>query len=461
MKNKLLNTAAVLAVSLLTPAFFTTPTNAATPPDSCFAFDAASNTITDYYDTEGNVTGAPACTKDVDIPSSIGGVEVTSIGNSAFESNQLTSVTIPDSVTSIGNGAFSYNQLTSVTIPDSVTSIGDSAFSSNQLTSVTIPDSVTSIGIGAFSYNQLTSVTIPNTVTSIGNSAFAYNQLTSVTIPDSVTSIGIGAFYSNQLTSVTIPDSVTSIGEFAFAYNQLTSVTIPDSVTSIGDYAFVFNQLTSVTIPDSVTTIGEAAFAANNPAHSYYDLAEGLVTEEEYMATIEYVRLHTNSPSNPNNLQDSMFMDDDINYGGHLINPAQVTVNYADTAGKELAPSVTMTGVGLSSYKVSENDTNDLSRYFRIGATQQFTAPQISGYSIITPTSPYTYTLANAINTVNFTYSNPTPANPNTPTNASLQNVPRAPDSGVGTPGSIGIITLIAMLALPVLAVIYKYALRR
>jgi len=329
MKNKLLNTAAVLAVSLLTPAFFTTPTNAATPPDSCFAFDAASNTITDYYDTEGNVTGAPACTKDVDIPSSIGGVEVTSIGNSAFESNQLTSVTIPDSVTSIGNGAFSYN--------------------------------------------------------------------------------------------------------------QLTSVTIPDSVTSIGDSAFAYNQLTSVTIPDSVTTIGEGAFGANNPTHSYYDFNEGLVTEEEYMATIEYVQLHTTNPSNPNNLQDSMFMDDDINYGGHLINPAQVTVNYADTAGKELAPSVTMTGVGLSSYKLSENDTNDLSRYFRIGATQQFTAPQISGYSIITPTSPYTYTLANAINTVNFTYSNPTPANPNnptpanpnTPTNASLQNVPRAPDSGV------------------------------
>jgi len=285
-----------------------------------------------------------------------------------------------------------------------------------------------------------------------------------------VTSIGYGAFSVNQLTSVTIPDSVTSIGDFAFYINQLTSVTIPDSVTSIGDFAFYINQLTSVTIPDSVTSIGESAFVANNPTHSYYDLAEGLVTGEEYMAIIEYVRLHTANPSNPNNLQDAVYIEDQTNYGGHLINPAQVTVNYADTAGKELAPSVTMTGVGLSSYKVSENDTNDLSRYFRIGATQQFTAPQISGYSIITPTSPYTYTLANAINTVNFTYSNPTPANPNnpttpanpnTPTNANLQNVPRAPDSGVGTPGSIGIITLIAMLALPVLAVIYKYALRR
>src|SRR5574344_68523 len=181
----------------------------------------------------------------------------------AFAYNQLTSVTIPDSVTSIGMSAFYDNKLTSVTIPDSVTSIGMSAFYDNKLTSVTIPNSVTSIGNFAFSENQLTSVTIPNSVTSIGNFAFESNQLTSVTIPNSVTSIGEYAFASNQLTSVTIPNSVTSIGMGAFASNQLTSVTIPNSVKSIGDYAFDNNQLTSVTIPNSVTSIGMGAFAYN------------------------------------------------------------------------------------------------------------------------------------------------------------------------------------------------------
>jgi hypothetical protein len=168
--------------------------------------------------------------KAVVIPEKIGPWPVTSIRDSAFYSEKLTSVTIPGSVTSIGKEAFRGNQLTSVTIPGSVTSIGERAFAYNQLTSVTIPGSVTSIGGGAFSQNQLTSVTIPGSVTSIGDAAFSYNQLTSVIFPGSVTSIGREAFYHNQLKSVTIPGSVTSIGGSAFSQNQLTEVILPANV---------------------------------------------------------------------------------------------------------------------------------------------------------------------------------------------------------------------------------------
>jgi len=262
----------------------------------------------------GTVTDCDSSVTKANIPHTIKGVTVTSIGDQAFYNcTSLTSVTIPDSVTSIGDRAFRYcisltsvtipdsvtsigeeafygcwdltrliipgsvtsidkdafcfcSSLTSVTIPDSVTSIGDSAFyGCESLTSVTIPDSVTSIGSCAFyGCASLTSVTIPDSVTSIGGSAFyGCTSLTSVTIPDSVTSIGGSAFYNcKSLTSVTIPGSVTSIGWSAFyGCASLTSVTIPDSVTSIGDYAFYgCTSLTSVTIPDSVTSIGDYAF---------------------------------------------------------------------------------------------------------------------------------------------------------------------------------------------------------
>ena len=216
----------------------------------------------------GTVTDCDSSVTKANIPHTIKGVTVTSIGDQAFYNcTSLTSVTIPDSVTSIGDRAFRYCiSLTSVTIPDSVTSIGEEAFYGCwDLTRLTIPGSVTSIDKDAFCFcSSLTSVTIPDSVTSIGDSAFyGCESLTSVTIPDSVTSIGSCAFYGcASLTSVTIPDSVTSIGGSAFyGCTSLTSVTIPDSVTSIGDYAFYgCESLTSVAIPGSVTSIGWSAF---------------------------------------------------------------------------------------------------------------------------------------------------------------------------------------------------------
>ena len=87
---------------------------------------------------------------NVIIPGSINDKKVVAIGGFAFDSKQLISVVIPNTVTSIGNSAFGNNQLTNIIIPNSVTSIGSNAFWGNQLTSVTIPNSVKNIGDYAF-----------------------------------------------------------------------------------------------------------------------------------------------------------------------------------------------------------------------------------------------------------------------------------------------------------------------
>ena len=136
-------------------------------PSACFAYSVTtiySGTtmlkITDYYDYQGNSSSNSACPRDVVIPKGIEGKVVTTIGLRAFQSNSLTSVTIPSSVTFIGSYAFQSNNLTSVTIPSSVTSIGSYTFAYNNLASVTIPSSVTSIGSNAFKYNPSLSTTI-------------------------------------------------------------------------------------------------------------------------------------------------------------------------------------------------------------------------------------------------------------------------------------------------------------
>ena len=233
-----------------------------------------------------------------------------SITENAFRSyNNLTSITIPNSVTTIGSDAFTGSGLSSVTLHcpniepwfyklnikevilgDEVTSIGGSAFlNCSSLTSVKIGSNVKTIGSAAFSgCSSLTSVTIGKSVTDIGSSAFQdCNNLTDISIPDGVTNIGSFAFGNcNNLTYISIPESVTTIGAGAFdntawynyqpegmvyagkvAYKYKgimpanTSLKIEDGIKSLSDMAFFScNNLASVTVPNSVTSIGSSAF---------------------------------------------------------------------------------------------------------------------------------------------------------------------------------------------------------
>ena len=270
-------------------------------------FDSFNGKIVRY---EGNQT-------DVVIPTEIEGIAVTKIGNHAFASHNIATITIPKGIISIEDYAFHFNQLTNITLPSSLTSIGKGAFKHNKLTSITIPSGVTNISDYLFEENNLITIIIPEGVTNIGKYAFSCNDLTSITIAESVTSIGDSAFQSNNLTSVIVEGdafrfnetwtkynipielmpgvinynemyfdsvngrivyykgsetnvvipaeiegiAVTSIREWVFTNKNLTSVIIPNSVISIGNYAFASNNIETITIPESVTSIGRGAFS--------------------------------------------------------------------------------------------------------------------------------------------------------------------------------------------------------
>ena len=231
--------------------------------------------------------------------------DVTTIGDSAFRTNALTSVVLPEGLTSIGSNAF-YNckNLVSVTIPSTLVSVGARAFMScnalkgvyisdlsawckidfnnansnplnianklylnnAEVTEVTIPSGITEVKNYTFcNCTSLTSVEIPASVNAIGDGAFdGCTALSSALIGNGVQSIGMNSFSScTSLSSVLIPNSVITIGDSAFfGCTGIKSLTIGKSVDVIEDSAFSnCTSLTSVVIPDSVSTLGNTVFA--------------------------------------------------------------------------------------------------------------------------------------------------------------------------------------------------------
>ena len=111
-----------------------------------------------FFGDEATVTsGTPKYSGSVVIPASVTyngkTYTVTNIGDDAFSGcNNLTSITIPNSLTDIGRASFyGCSNLTSVTIGNGVTIINEWAFSGcTNLTSITLPNSLTDIGRASF-----------------------------------------------------------------------------------------------------------------------------------------------------------------------------------------------------------------------------------------------------------------------------------------------------------------------
>ena len=233
----------------------------------------------------------------------------TAINDLAFNSVEMNSLYVPESVKYVSPDSFNNCKIGQITLPatlietfkdvkfDSITVTGEgeipeSAFAGrSSLTKVIISDGVTSIGDGAFrSCSSLTSVSISASVTNIGNNVFEdCHSLADITVEEgNSTYKSAGNCLIDKSTKTLIkgfktsiiPDdgSVTSIGAYAFAgLSTLESIAIPDGVTKIGEYAFYdCSSLVDVTIAGSVNYIGDHAFAGETVLKcAKFDITEG------------------------------------------------------------------------------------------------------------------------------------------------------------------------------------------
>ncbi|WP_217587852.1 leucine-rich repeat protein [Lentibacillus saliphilus] len=172
-----------------------------------YSFEALPEFIfADNGDGTATITGYTGTDTDLVIPAEIGDdhLTVTAIGEEAFRSKGLTSVTLPDGVERIETLAFSYNALTELTIPGNVVSMGWRVFYANDIATLTLSEGIETIGSGAFGYNQLEQIELPKSLKTISSFAFSHNKLTTLTLPVGVHSVMRGAFRGNNLTEVTI-----------------------------------------------------------------------------------------------------------------------------------------------------------------------------------------------------------------------------------------------------------------
>ncbi len=282
-----------------------------------FEVNGFSYRVTSFTSLEVEVIGGITVPTDLALPEvvSFEGEDFTlvSVGNNAFKSENLASVTLPTTIRSIGNFAFDQNELTTIELPEGLETIGQRGFRFNSLTDITIPSTIVSIGQSAFGANPLATVTAlgttPATIqsTTFGGDRSGIDLFVPVgTIDDYETTGWTGfasiteffpvglEFVSNglsyRITSVTpnevavtggtsipadlvLPEVVpfegedftlVSVGNNAFQEVDLTSVALPTTIRSIGDFAFDQNSLTIIELPEDLEIIGQRGFRFNS-----------------------------------------------------------------------------------------------------------------------------------------------------------------------------------------------------
>ena len=160
------------------------------------------------------------------------------------------------------------DKISALVISDGITSIGDYAFASLPITTLTTPATTTKIGKYAFAFcTDLENITVNGTNCVIEEKAFTdgSGKVDKITL-NGVKSVGTYAFFDVWSNSIDL-GTVEEIGYAAFDYNEkVTSIEVPETCKSVDEAAFnACKKLTDIyfynddcVISDEASTIPEA-----------------------------------------------------------------------------------------------------------------------------------------------------------------------------------------------------------
>ena len=191
-------------------------------------------------------------------------------------------------VTELSWGFFSSkrNNITALTLPDTLTDVGSTSFGKfPKLTEITIPGSVKSFGGNFQGMKNLHTLTFGEGVEEISSNMMVSgcSALTAIQLPDSLKTIsGPGAFSdAESLTDITLPEGIAiTEGSLFSDCTALVEIRLPASVTEIQSSMFEgCTSLKKVTADGAITAIGPKAFSGAENLTEIPDLS--LLTEIE------------------------------------------------------------------------------------------------------------------------------------------------------------------------------------
>lgn len=211
-----------------------------------------SGIITDYQGNE----------KDLIVPETINGIEVTGFEEDVFNCSDLIGITLPDSVKSISDYAFIRNSNIRFVSGDGVENIGTNAFSQSSVQNVFFPNAVT-LGDFAFSETLNFRTGVFTSVEFIKSSTFFGSGIQEFIGPN-VKSIVTSAFLNcDKLERIYMPSCdkierrITGKGSFEGS-NLLADMTM-SGLTDIAPSCYLETNIISADFPVA-STVGTKAF---------------------------------------------------------------------------------------------------------------------------------------------------------------------------------------------------------